>query len=96
MREGDEVIVNVAAVDLDLGSGGFDLIHVNLSRGMQGGPGAEEHVMKLNYTSIQHPVVPVERSLEQSLRGDSIPVLVLPLHGHLAPAVWAAASRPRD
>jgi hypothetical protein len=27
IREGDEVIVNVAALDLGLGSGGFDVVH---------------------------------------------------------------------
>ena len=60
MREGDEVVVNVAALDLDLGSGGFDVVHVNLSRGLEGGGEAgEEHVIKLNYTSLQHPVAPV-------------------------------------
>ena len=37
MREGDEVIVNVAALDLGLGSGGFDVVHVNLTRGLEGG-----------------------------------------------------------
>ena len=53
--------------------------------------------MKLNYTSLQHPVEPVERrcsALPDILgRGTAertllraIPVLVLPLHGHLAPA----------
>ena len=39
MREGDEVVVNVAAVDLGLGSGGFDVVHVNLTRGLEGGEG---------------------------------------------------------
>ena len=34
MREGDEVVVNVAALDLGLGSGGFDVVHVNLTRGL--------------------------------------------------------------
>ena len=34
---GDEVIVNVEALDLGLGSGGFDIVHVNLSRGLGGG-----------------------------------------------------------
>lgn len=111
MREGDEVVVNVAALDLGLGSGGFDVIHVNLSRGLEGGGGSGEHVMKLNYTSLQHPVEPVELpALDSSAmrakgttegdhpqvptaEGDSapIPVLVLPLHGHLAPAAWAVA-----
>ena len=32
---GDEVVVNVAALDLGLGSGGFDIVHVNLTRGLE-------------------------------------------------------------
>jgi hypothetical protein len=113
MREGDEVVVNVAALDLGLGSGGFDVVHVNLTRGLEGGAEGDEHVMKLNYTSLQHPVEPVERGLVGSgaqqrcdlcapegqkvapLSAATPPVLVLPLHGHLAPAAWAAAqARP--
>jgi Protein of unknown function (DUF3866) len=119
MREGDEVVVNVAALDLGLGSGGFDVVHVNLTRGLEGAGAGGEHVMKLNYTSLQHPVEPVERALGtegqdgegregpaatpepgssagRSAEGRGAtqtptPVLVLPLHGHLAPAAWAAA-----
>ena len=34
---GDEVIVNVQALDLGLGSGGFDIVHANLTRGLAGG-----------------------------------------------------------
>ncbi|HEX7245637.1 MAG TPA: DUF3866 family protein [Solirubrobacterales bacterium] len=107
MREGDEVVVNVEALDLDLGSGGFDVVHVNLTRGLGGGgaPG-DEHVMKLNYTSLQHPVAPVELPVRlirdmttkgaPEREGGGMPVLVIPLHGHLAPAAWAAArARPR-
>jgi Protein of unknown function (DUF3866) len=100
MHEGDEVVVNVAALDLGLGSGGFDVVHVNLTRGLKGGGDAKDHVIKLNYTSLQHPVAPVEappsaRFLrdEDGPKGtaDSLAVAVLPLHGHLAPAAWAAA-----
>ena len=139
MRAGDEVVVNVVALDLDLGSGGFDVVHVNLSRGLEGGGGpSDEHVVKLNYTSLQHPVAPIEsttvarfetheaggkgtteveetvarfRTHEISGKGTSqlkgvggkspeaaetgapvaVSALVLPLHGHLAPAAWAAA-----
>lgn len=117
MREGDEVVVNVAALDLGLGSGGFDVVHVNLTRGLEGGEGPEgEHVIKLNYTSLQHPVAPVEsptvarfethemggKGTAQVDEGKSpaaaetgapvaVTALVLPLHGHLAPAAWAAA-----
>jgi hypothetical protein len=54
---------------------------------------SDAHVMKLNYTSLQHPVEPVEGTGEGERR--QIPVAVLPLHGHLAPAAWAAAqARP--
>ena len=111
MREGDEVVVNVAALDLGLGSGGFDVVHVNLTRGLEGGGGPDgEHVLKLNYTSLQHPVAPIEaiesplflgpamevegtaqRGTGDGPRPRAVPVLVLPLHGHLAPAAWAAA-----
>ncbi len=98
MREGDEVVVNVAALDLGLGSGGFDVVHVNLTRGLEGSAG-DEHVIKLNYTSLQHPVEPVEAEPSEAVASDAEsgaasdhrPVLVLPLHGHLAPAAWAAA-----
>jgi hypothetical protein len=93
MREGDEVVVNAAALDLGLGSGGFDVVHVNLTRGLGGGSDGDAHVMKLNYTSLQHPVEPVEGAGDAERR--RIGVVVLPLHGHLAPAAWAAAgARP--
>jgi hypothetical protein len=95
------VVVNVAALDLELGSGGFDIVHVNLTRGLEGDGGEGEHVMKLNYSSLQHPVDPVELPVFETRPGDgrgtrergarAMPVLVLPLHGHLAPAAWAAA-----
>jgi hypothetical protein len=84
---GDELIVNVEALDLGLGSGGFDIVHVNLTRGLTGAGIPEGHVMKLNYTSLQHAVQPVE--------GDELklplgrPVAVLALHGQLAAVAWA-------
>jgi hypothetical protein len=91
---GDEVIVNAQALDLGLGSGGFDVVHVNLTRGLggDGAPGA--NVMKLNYTSLQHAVRPVEdEQLNLPLRQ---PVAVLALHGQLAPVVWAFAQAVPD
>jgi hypothetical protein len=92
---GDEVVVNIAAYDLELGSGGFDIVHVNLTRGLAGGEPGEAHVMKLNYSSLQHAVEPVERAEDDTGRVARTPVAVIPLHGHLAPAAWAAAqARP--
>ena len=93
VAEGDEVVVNTEAADLGLGSGGFDLVHANLTRGLSGrGPLGRQHVMKLNYTSLQHSIEPVElEGLPERVEGWAPPVLVLPLHGHLAPSVWAAS-----
>lgn len=92
---GDELIVNAQALDLGLGSGGFDVVHVNLTRGLSadGLPGA--HVMKLNYTSLQHAVRPVEDARPMSLPLRR-PVAVLALHGQLAPVVWAFAQAVPD
>ncbi|MEO8092146.1 MAG: DUF3866 family protein [bacterium] len=93
---GDEVIVNTEALDLGLGSGGFDIVHVNLSRGLDAEGADGVHVIKLNYSSLQHPVDPVERPTGGDEAERPGPVLVIPLHGHLAPAAWAAAqSSPR-
>jgi peptidase T-like protein len=91
LEEGDDVIVNVAARDLGLGSGGFDVLHANLSRGLAAGTG-DAHVMKLNYTSIQHAVAPVEDGLEELPRRPGLPVAVLALHGQLPAVAFALAT----
>jgi hypothetical protein len=88
-QQGDELIVNVEALELGLGSGGFDIVHVNLTRGLAAMAAAEANVMKLNYTSLQHTVSPVEdERLQLPLER---PVAVLALHGQLAAVAWAFA-----
>jgi len=94
---GDELIVNVAARELGLGSGGFDVVHVNLTRGLDREQAADAHVMKLNYTSLQHAVAPVEALVPR--RGNRLaagpPIAVIDQHGQLAPVAWAfAQARP--
>ena len=95
---GDEVVVNTEALDLGLGSGGFDVVCVNLTRGLSGEGGGGEHVMKLNYSPIQHPVATIEREVGRPGIAPSLraPVLAIGLHGHLAPAAWAVAERARQ
>jgi hypothetical protein len=98
---GDEVIVNTQALDLGLGSGGFDIVHVNLSRGLDGGEAqdptrpAGQNVMKLNYTSLQHTVMPVEELSSSAQELPAVPqerpVAVISLHGQLAAVAWAFA-----
>ena len=91
---GDEVIVNTEALDLGLGSGGFDVVHVNLTRGLGGQGVPDANVVKLNYTSLQHAVAPVEEGrLELPVER---PVAVLALHGQLAPVAWAFAQAAPD
>jgi hypothetical protein len=91
---GDELIVNVQARDLGLGSGGFDIVHVNLTRGLSGDGASGAHVMKLNYTSLQHAVEPLED--EQLRLPLEQPVAVLALHGQLAAVAWAFAQSNPD
>ncbi|HEY2181744.1 MAG TPA: DUF3866 family protein [Solirubrobacteraceae bacterium] len=86
-QAGDELIVNVEANDLGLGSGGFDIVHVNLTRGLAAPGDCAANVMKLNYTSLQHTVRPVEDEQLQLPLGRAVAVLAL--HGQLAPVAWA-------
>jgi uncharacterized protein DUF3866 len=91
---GDEIVVNVEAVELGLGSGGADIVHVNLTRGLDGDGTPGAHVMKLNYTSLQHAVLPVEEGAADGTPAPpqlplTRPVAVLALHGQLAPLAWA-------
>jgi hypothetical protein len=94
---GDEVVVNVAARDLGLGSGGFDVVHVNLTRGLGGTGEPDAHVMKLNYTSLQHAVEPLEeRAPEQAAAAVGTPVAVVALHAQLPCVAWAATRSAPD
>ena len=49
---GDRVVVNTTAVELGLGTGGWDVVHWNLERDEWSEPGPG-HEMKLRYTSLQ-------------------------------------------
>src|SRR5712691_5135859 len=83
---GDDVVVNVQARELRLGSGGFDVLYANLTRGLGLLPDAGAHVMKLPYTPLQTAVRHAEEepgALAESLAG--MPVVCCSLHSQLAP-----------
>jgi hypothetical protein len=82
---GDEVVVNVQARELGLGSGGFDVLHVNLTRGLELPPNQAVHVMKLPYTSLQAawPHAEERGGLAETL--DGLPVVCCTLHSQVAP-----------
>jgi hypothetical protein len=85
VSEGDEVLVNVQARELGLGSGGFDVVHANLTRGLGLGPEPDAHVMVLPYTPLQFATRHLEEgsSLGADLAGT--PVVCCTLHSQLAP-----------
>ena len=82
---GDDVIVNVQARELELGSGGFDVLLANVTRGLELPVDAGAHVMKLPYTSSQSAVRHVEegRKLPETL--DGLPVVCCSLHSQVTP-----------
>jgi hypothetical protein len=87
----DEVLVNVQARELELGSGGFDVLYANLTRGLELEPEEGAHVMVLPYTPLQHARLHVEEAgeLDADLRG--LPVVCCSLHSQIAPACAALA-----
>jgi uncharacterized protein DUF3866 len=88
---GDEVLVNVQARELGLGSGGFDVLYANLSRGL--GFAVEEgaHVMVLPYTPLQHARRFEEERGEPASRLEGMPVVCCSLHSQVAPVCAALA-----
>jgi hypothetical protein len=92
----DEVVVNTTAVELGLGTGGWHVVHWNLSRGAweSKGPG---HIIKARYTSLQADVGSTEEldaAITDVTSIDGLPVIALALHSQL-PAVALTVRRTR-
>lgn len=82
---GDDVLVNVQARGLELGSGGFDLLYANLTRGLGLAPDEGAHVMKLPYTPLQVAVRHVEEDGPAAENLDGMPVVCCSLHSQVVP-----------
>jgi hypothetical protein len=91
VEEGDDVLVNEQARLLELGSGGFDVLYANLTRGVGLEPEDAAHVMALPYTPGQVAVGFKEETdpLAQTL--DGLPVVLCSLHSQVAPVCAALA-----
>ena len=83
---GDEVLVNVQAVELGLGSGGFDVLYANLTRGLGLDPEAGAHVMKLPYTPLQLAVRHAEEGGTSLTSLNGLPIVCCSLHSQVGPA----------
>ena len=80
----DEVLVNVQARELGLGSGGFDVLYANLTRGLDLPAEVGAHVIKLPYTPGQFAAVHAEESGELAAQLEGLPVVCCSLHSQLA------------
>jgi hypothetical protein len=88
---GDEVLVNEQARLLELGSGGFDVLYANLTRGLGLPPEAGAHVMALPYTPGQVTVRYKEETDELAESLERLPVVLCTVHSQVAPVCAALA-----
>jgi hypothetical protein len=82
---GDDVVVNVQARELGLGSGGFDVLYLNLTRGLDAASAPDAHVMTLPYTPLQSAVRHVEEDGALPTSLDGMPVVCCSLHSQVVP-----------
>jgi len=82
----DDVLVNVQARELELGSGGFDVLYANLTRGLGLAAAESAHVMKLPYTPLQWAVLHAEEAGALADGLDGLPVVCCSLHSQVVPA----------
>lgn len=99
VASGDEVALNTTAVDLELGTGGYDFVICNLSRRGSLRDDSPGHIMKLRYTPLQHSVQCGEEIAPSKDVGvadlKAMPVVAAGLHSHFALiAAGAKALRP--
>jgi hypothetical protein len=91
IEEGDDVLVNEQARLLGLGSGGFDVLHANLTRGLGLESESGAHVMKLPYTPLQHAVRHVEEGAELAPELGGLPAVCCTLHSQVLPVLAGLA-----
>jgi hypothetical protein len=84
---GEEVVANTVGMEMELGTGGVAVI-VPSPDGSARAPANDDHFVKFPYTPLQFPASPAP----QAENLDGVPIVVLPLHSHLAPACCAASA----
>ena len=82
----DEVLVNYQARQLELGSGGFDVLYANLTRGLELLAEENAHVVKLPYAPGQFAAPHAEEGAELAAALGGMPVVCCSLHSQLAAA----------
>lgn len=102
VQAGDQVLLNITAVELRLGSGGYHFVIANLSH-PQVEYMEEGHIMKLKYTPLQinclsaeAPESPYHELFKDFESLQSLPVLAGSLHSMLAPCCIYLKKRKPD
>lgn len=92
---GDTIVINTTALELGLGTGGYDFVITNLNRKNQAISGSG-HIMKLRYTPLQFKVLSVEEEsspyhnlINEKDSLERTPVIIGTLHSMLAPIAFA-------
>jgi hypothetical protein len=85
VEEGDDVVVNEQARLLGLGSGGFDVLYANLTRGLGLAPEEGAHVMAQPYAPGQVTLRHEEESGDLAESLDGMPVVLCTVHSQVAP-----------
>lgn len=85
--EGDTVLVNTQARDLQLDRSGADILYANLTRGIGLAPPPGARVLVDPYAPAQRVAQLVEETDELADSLDGLPVVCCGLHSQLAPAV---------
>lgn len=88
---GDKVLVNEQARLLELGSGGFDVLYANLTRGLGLEAAEGAHVMALPYTPGQVAIRRGEEDGDLPEGLDRMPIVLCTLHSQVAPVAAALA-----
>lgn len=87
--EGDEVLVNTQARELELGSGGFHVLYANLTQGLDLPPEPGAHVMALPYAPGQWAVRHAEEDSELADGLEGLPVVLCTVHSQVVPVCAA-------
>jgi hypothetical protein len=92
---GDRIVINTTAVELNLGSGGYHFVCLNLNNPERSSRG-QGHIMKLRYTPLQLRVRAVEEEtspyhavMKEADNISGMPVIAAELHSMLAPFALA-------
>ena len=94
VETGDVVLVNTQAGELGLGSGGFDVLYANLTRGLRLPPSERAHVISLPYTPGQLATRFAEEDQgDGTARLPGTPIVCTGLHSQLAPVCAALSGR---